>query len=55
MKEKDKTLDWLSIAVACGYHDYQHLAKDYLAFAADTPNHLFQAEFKSLDRVLGLR
>jgi AraC-like DNA-binding protein len=55
MKEKEKALDWLSIAVACGYHDYQHLAKDYLAFAANTPNQLFNAESKSLERILGLK
>ena len=28
MKNKHPDLDWLSIALACGYCDYQHLAKD---------------------------
>jgi len=55
MKEKNKKLDWLSIAVACGYHDYQHLVRDYLAFASATPTRLFQADSGSLEKVLGLK
>jgi AraC-like DNA-binding protein len=46
--------DWLSIAVACGYHDYQHLVRDYKQFAYTTPNKLFADESKVLERVLGL-
>ena len=37
MKHKFPDEDWLSIAVACGYHDYQHLSKDYIEFAQATP------------------
>jgi AraC-like DNA-binding protein len=55
LKAQNKTLDWLSVALACGYHDYQHLTRDYQAFASDTPNRLFQADSKSLERSLGLR
>jgi AraC-like DNA-binding protein len=29
--------DWLRIALACGYHDYQHLVKDFQDFAGLTP------------------
>lgn len=47
-------LDWLSIAVATGYHDYQHLVKDYKEFARATPNQLFSEESKVLERSLGL-
>lgn len=33
--------DWLSIALACGYHDYQHLAKDFQDLASVNPNAYF--------------
>jgi len=47
-------LDWLSIAMHCGYYDYQHLSKDYRDFVHSTPNSFFSDESKSLERVLGL-
>lgn len=46
--------DWLSIAVACGYHDYQHMVRDYKEFANTTPNLLFDEEHKAPERMLGL-
>jgi AraC-like DNA-binding protein len=46
--------NWFSIAVECGYHDYQHLVRDYKQFADTSPNQLINAESKALDRVLGL-
>lgn len=54
MRLKHPQLDWLSIAVACHYHDYQHLAKDYKEFAGASPNKLFAAESDALERRLGL-
>ena len=54
MRLKEPKLDWLSIAVACGYHDYQHLVRDYKEFADTTPNLLFDDEKKVLERSLGL-
>lgn len=54
MRQKHKTTDWLSIAVACNYHDYQHLVRDYKAFADATPKELFTAESNALERKLGL-
>jgi len=47
-------LDWLTIAIACGYNDYQHLVKDYKDFANATPRSFFNEEVKSPGRVLGL-
>ncbi|HEX5151452.1 MAG TPA: helix-turn-helix domain-containing protein [Parafilimonas sp.] len=38
LKESHLELDWLSIAVQTGYHDYQHLVKDFKTFAGTTPN-----------------
>lgn len=55
MKLKTPGLDWLSIAVACGYNDYQHLVKDYLDFANTAPNRFFEEEKMSPGLVLGLR
>jgi len=46
--------DWLSIAVGCGYHDYQHMVRDYKEFANTTPNMLFNEEYKAPERILGL-
>ncbi len=46
--------DWLSIAVACGYYDYQHLAKDYRALTGSLPPALHMREGSSPERVLGL-
>ncbi|MGC3945270.1 MAG: helix-turn-helix domain-containing protein [Chryseolinea sp.] len=40
MKNRIPELDWLSVAVKFGYHDYQHLAKDYKYFTGLTPHQL---------------
>ncbi len=47
-------MDWLSIALFCGYHDYQHLARDYREFVNATPTIFFKDEYKSLERALDL-
>jgi AraC-like DNA-binding protein len=54
MHLKHPDWDWLRIAVACGYNDYQHLVKDYKDFANATPNNFFSEERKAPGRVLGL-
>jgi AraC-like DNA-binding protein len=54
MKLKNPDLDWLSIAVACGYYDYQHLVRDYKQFTLQTPNGFHQLEEKAPERLLGL-
>ncbi|HEY0750545.1 MAG TPA: AraC family transcriptional regulator [Chitinophagaceae bacterium] len=54
MRLKQPKLDWLSIAVSCGYSDYQHLAKEYKAFANATPNSFFDEETNAPGRALGL-
>lgn len=52
MRLKNPTIDWLSIAMACGYYDYQHLVRDYYTFANDSPNLFFKDEYNSLERLL---
>lgn len=54
MHLKHPHLDWLHIALACGYHDYQHLVRDYKDFAAATPKSFFSEERNAPGRVLGL-
>ena len=54
LRLKNPALDWLSIAIACGYNDYQHLVKDYKEFANTTPNLFFNEERQAPGRVLGL-
>lgn len=54
LKLQHPDMDWLSIAVACGYHDYQHLVRDYKEFAHTTPNRLFSEEANTIERFLGL-
>lgn len=46
--------DWLSIALECGYVDYQHLVKDYKEFTQHTPHDFYLLESKSPERRLGL-
>ena len=54
MYRKNPQMDWLSIAVACGYHDYQHLVRDYKDFVCATPNQFFLLDSTSLEKRLGL-
>jgi len=54
MHLKNPGLDWFSIAIHCGYSDYQHMVKDYKDFADSTPGKLFAEEKQAPGRVLGL-
>lgn len=47
-------LDWLRIAVECGYFDYQHLVKDYKDFTGQIPNEFHLLENKSPEQTLGI-
>ena len=56
MRQSDPKIDWLSIALAAGYQDYQHMVKDYLYLAGTRPTWLFKTEeSKALERRLGLK
>ena len=55
MKYNNSNLDWLSIALECGYHDYQHLSKDFLDFAAVTPANYLLEDDQAPERFFGLR
>ncbi len=53
MKNKMPHLDWLSIAMRCGYYDYQHLAKDYKEFTNQTPTNFHLLDNASPERKFG--
>jgi AraC-like DNA-binding protein len=54
LKNSLPNLDWLHIAVECGYHDYQHLAKEYRDFTGLSPIAFHQLEDKAPERTFGL-
>lgn len=49
------SLDWLSIAVACRYYDYQHMARDFRHFTGLSPRRLLQTQSTSPEEILGVR
>jgi len=46
--------DWLSIAIQCGYYDYQHLVRDYKEFTGMSPTAFFQLDNHAPERAFGL-
>ena len=44
LKERLPGLDWLAVAVQCGYYDYRHLVRDFREFAGVTPPQLLAVE-----------
>jgi AraC-like DNA-binding protein len=54
LKQQQKQLDWLSVAIQTGYYDYQHLAKDFKKFAGSMPNSLISAYNHSPEQWLKL-
>ncbi|TAE32028.1 MAG: AraC family transcriptional regulator [Cytophagales bacterium] len=54
LKNSYPTLDWLSIALAGGYYDYQHLAKDYRDFTGTTPVNFYELDQQAPERQFGL-
>lgn len=53
MKNQFPKLDWLSIALQCGYYDYQHLAKDYKTLTQQSPNEFHLIDLSSPERAFG--
>lgn len=54
MKNAHPDLDWLSIALECGYYDYQHLSKDYKFFTNMTPSAFYEVDTKAPERNFGM-
>lgn len=55
MRNKYPNLDWLSIALACGYYDHQHLAKDCKELTYLSPTSFFTQDQKAPEYAFGLR
>jgi transcriptional regulator GlxA family with amidase domain len=54
MKNANPNLDWLTIALACGYYDYQHLSKDYKYFTNMSPTLFYELDTKAPERTFGI-
>ncbi|GAB3715905.1 helix-turn-helix domain-containing protein [Spirosoma flavus] len=54
LKNAQPQKDWLSIALQCGYYDYQHLVRDYKLITGLTPPSFFQLDNQAPERLLGL-
>ncbi|GAB3166729.1 helix-turn-helix domain-containing protein [Telluribacter humicola] len=54
LKNNHPELDWLHIALACGYYDYQHLVKDFKEFTNLTPPAFYEVEKASPERTFAL-
>jgi len=54
MKNRFPTKDWLTVALECGYHDYQHLVKDYKEFTGLSPVRFTELDTKGPDRIIGV-
>jgi AraC-like DNA-binding protein len=55
MKNSHTEKDWLSIALHCGYYDYQHLVKDYKEFTGSTPTQFFEIDNRAPEYILQQR
>lgn len=53
-KNANPSWDWLRVATACDYFDYQHLVKDYKHFTELTPNAFHLQEQRSPECLFGL-
>lgn len=54
IKDRNPNIDWLSVALEAGYHDYQHLVKDFKQFSNTLPRSLLEAQAQSPERILGI-
>jgi AraC-like DNA-binding protein len=45
--------DWLTVALHAGYHDYQHLVRDFSQFTTLTPNAFWLRERQAPERAFG--
>ncbi len=53
LKNRKPETDWLSIALQSGFHDYQHLVKNYKKFTGYSPTQFYQLEQQAPERHFG--
>jgi transcriptional regulator GlxA family with amidase domain len=51
-KEVHPDIAWPTVAIECGYTDYQHLVRDFRQFTDATPNSWLQEDAESPENVL---
>lgn len=54
LKNSKSEFDWLRIAIECGYHDYQHLVRDYKELTGLPPTAFHEIENNAPERKFGL-
>ncbi|MGF2412835.1 helix-turn-helix domain-containing protein [Ferruginibacter sp.] len=54
LKNSNPKMDWLSIALECNYHDYQHLIKNYKDLTGLSPAAFHEMENNAPERKFGL-
>jgi transcriptional regulator GlxA family with amidase domain len=54
LKNRYPSKTWSGIAVASGYHDHQHLVKEYKMFTGTTPRNFHIQEANAPENLLGL-
>lgn len=54
MKENNPAMDWLDVALNCGYSDFQHMNKDFKQFASATPTTMLKNHALATERMLNL-
>ena len=54
LRNKYPKLDWLSIALRLGYHDYQHMVRDFKEFTGMTPNAFLLHDNRAPERTFGV-
>lgn len=47
LKESQPDMDWLDVALHCGYYDFRHLVRDFREYANTTPTLLLQEELRT--------
>ncbi|WP_461055296.1 helix-turn-helix domain-containing protein [Spirosoma arcticum] len=50
LKEQHPDMDWLEVALCCGYYDLSHMRRDFTEFADATPTLLLQQETHTIVR-----
>lgn len=53
-KLKYPNRDWLTIAIDCGYFDYQHMVKDFKVFTGQTPPEAMALQSTAPESLLGV-
>jgi AraC-like DNA-binding protein len=54
MKQNNPGLEWLYVAIACGYTDFQHLSKEFKEFSGQTPTALLTGQNQVVEKLLKL-